>query len=203
VMVTPYGVAERFGRPRHKPPNVESPLLLFPGAPLKRKNLEIVLQAMAEAPEGGVLRRCRLNITGATAAQFPHHRDRIDALGLSRRVEWHGRVPPDDMPEVMAGADLLVYPSFYEGFGFPALEAMLTRTPVVASNSSCLPEVLGDAAALVDPHDVKAFIDAVEAVLTNERLRKDLINKGRARVARYSWTRCAELTVLVYRQVAR
>jgi glycosyltransferase involved in cell wall biosynthesis len=196
-------VAERFGRPRHKPQNLESPLLLFPGAPTKRKNLGLVLTALAEAPEGGALRRARLVITGATAAQFPHHRDRIASLGLASRVEWLGQVPGDDMPELMAGADLLVYPSFYEGFGFPALEAMLTRTPVVASNASCLPEVLGDAAALVDPHDVKAFIDAAEAVLTNERLRKDLVSKGRARVARYSWTRCAELTVLAYRQVAR
>ena len=203
VMVTPYGVAERFARPRHKPPNVESPLLLFPGAPTRRKNLELVLKAMTEAPDGGVLRRVRLEITGATAEQFPHHRDRIDSLGLAGRVKWLGRVPSDDMPELMAGADLLVYPSLYEGFGFPALEAMLTRTPVVASNAACLPEVLGDAAALVDPHDVKAFIDAAQAVLTNDRLRKDLINKGRARVARYSWTRCAELTVLAYRQVAR
>jgi glycosyltransferase involved in cell wall biosynthesis len=100
----------------------------------------------------------------------------------------------------VASADLLVYPSLYEGFGFPALEAMLAGTPVVASNAGCLPEVLGDAALLVDPNDVKAFLSAAETVLTNENVRRDLIGKGRTRVARYSWKRCADLTVDVYRQ---
>jgi alpha-1,3-rhamnosyl/mannosyltransferase len=94
-----------------------------------------------------------------------------------------------------------VYPSFYEGFGFPALEAMLTRTPVVASNAGCLPEVLGDAALLVDPTDTRAFITAVESVLTNPEVRNGLIDRGRTRVKRYSWRRCADETVEVYRSV--
>jgi glycosyltransferase involved in cell wall biosynthesis len=201
VVVTPYGVAERFARPRHQPPTPqESPLLLFPGAPTRRKNLDLVLNALAHAPEGGRLRLARLAISGAEAEEFPEQRYRIESLGLTERVQWRGRVPAEAMPELMASSDLLVYPSFYEGFGFPALEAMLTGTPVVASNASCLPEVLGDAAILVDPHDVKAFAEAAEAVLTNDHLRRDLVHKGRSRVARYTWTRCADLTVGVYRQ---
>lgn len=102
----------------------------------------------------------------------------------------------------MVTADLLVYPSLYEGFGFPALEAMLTRTPVVASNAGSLPEVLGDAALLVDPHDVKAFIEAVNGVLTNTELWRDLVDRGRTRAKQYSWRRCADLTVEIYKQVA-
>jgi glycosyltransferase involved in cell wall biosynthesis len=201
IAVTPYGVSERFARARRPQPTPGAPpLLLFPGAPTKRKNLEVVLATMAEAPERTALRRARLAISGASADQFPEHRARIESTGLSGRVEWRGKVPAEAMPDLVASADLLVYPSLYEGFGFPALEAMLAGTPVVASNAGCLPEVLGDAALLVDPNDVKAFLSAAETVLTNENVRRDLIGKGRTRVARYSWKRCADLTVDVYRQ---
>jgi len=200
VVVTPYGVAERFALPRRQPPVPGAPpLLLFPGAPTRRKNLELVLSGMAEAPEGSALRRARLVITGGAPERFPHHVTRIESLGLADRVEWRGKVPAADMPQLMASADLLVYPSLNEGFGFPALEAMLTRTPVVASNAGCLPEVLGDAALLVDPHNVKAFVEAAGSILTNEEIRKGLVDRGRAQVKKYSWAKCATQTVEVYR----
>ena len=203
VVVTPYGVAERFALPRRQPPVPGAPpLLLFPGAPTRRKNLELVLSGLAEATEGSALRRARLVITGGTRERFPHHVSRIEALGLAGRVEWRGKVPAADMPELMASADLLVYPSFYEGFGFPALEAMLARTPVLASNAACLPEVLGDGAILVNPHDANKFIEAAEGILTNDELRKSLIDRGRARVKKYSWAHCADQTVEIYKQVA-
>jgi glycosyltransferase involved in cell wall biosynthesis len=202
VAVTPYGVAERFAGPRRRPPEPgAAPVLLFPGAPTRRKNLDLVLSAMGAAPEGTALKRARLEITGASADGFPQHRQRIASLGLTNRVTWLGKVPAERMPETVAGADVLVYPSLYEGFGFPALEAMLTRTPVVASNAACLPEVLGDGALLVDPHDVKAFASALEAVLTQPQVREGLIDRGRTQVKKYSWTRCADQTVDVYRAV--
>ena len=200
VVVTPYGVAERFARPHRNPPAPGAPpVLLFAGAPTRRKNLELVLAAMADATEGSELRRARLIITGAKPERFPRHVAQIQSLGLAERIEWRGNVPPEEMPGLMAGADVLVYPSLYEGFGFPALEAMVTRTPVVASNAACLPEVLGDGALLVDPHDLKAFVAAVEAVLTKPEVRAGLVDRGRTRVKRYSWTRCADETVDVYR----
>jgi len=203
VAVTPYGVADRFSREPSAPTTVvDPPLLLFPGAPTRRKNLELVLQAMAEAPESNALRRARLVISGADSGRFPHHRARIKTLGLESRVDWRGKVPAETMPDLIASADLVVYPSLHEGFGFPALEAMAAGTPVVASNAACLPEVLGDGALLVDPTDVKAFIDAVDAVITNKDVRCDLVEKGKARAALYTWRRCADLTVDVYLQVA-
>jgi glycosyltransferase involved in cell wall biosynthesis len=200
VVVTPYGVSERFSgvrRPLTAPRT--PPLLLFPGAPVRRKNLELVLNAMAQAPEASVLRRARLAITGSDANRFPRHRSLIAELGLSARVEWRGNVRAEAMPEELAGADVVVYPSLYEGFGFPALEAMLVGTPVVASNAACLPEVLGDGALLVDPHDAKAFIDAVEAATIVPQVRGALIERGRARAERFTWSRCAEQTMQVYR----
>jgi glycosyltransferase involved in cell wall biosynthesis len=202
IAVTPYGVAERFSKMERRAAMGDPPLLLFPGAPVRRKNLELVLQAMAEAPAESALKRSRLAITGANAEEFPYHRARIEALGLKNRVDWRGKLPAESMPQLIGAADLVVYPSLHEGFGFPALEAMAAGTPVVASNAACLPEVLGDGALLVDPADVKDFIGAVEAVLTHDELRGDLIAKGRARAALYTWKRCAELTVDVYQEAA-
>jgi glycosyltransferase involved in cell wall biosynthesis len=203
VAVTPYGVADRFSRlSAPKTTMSEPPLLLFPGAPTRRKNLELVLRAMAEAPEPSALRRARLVISGGDSDRFPHHRRRIKELGLENRVDWRGRVPDETMPDLIASADLVVYPSLHEGFGFPALEAMAAGTPVVASNATCLPEVLGDGALLVGPTDLKAFIEAVEAVVTNKDVRCDLIEKGKARAALFTWRRCADRTVEVYLEVA-
>lgn len=201
VAVTRYGVAARFAaRPVRNPAVAVPALLLFPGSPTRRKNLELVLQAMVESPPGSALRRARLAISGAEADRFPDHRARIKRLGLESRVDWLGKVPAQSMPDLIGAADLVVYPSLHEGFGFPALEAMAAGTPVVASNATCLPEVLGEGALLVDPNDLKQFIDAAESVLTNRELRCELVAKGRARAAGYTWRRCADLTVEVYRQ---
>jgi len=176
------------------------PRLLFPGAPVARKNLELVLRAMAAAHPGSALASAQLEITGARPEQFPEQEARVAAAGLKERVSWLGQVARDDMPNVMAAADVCVYPSLYEGFGFPPLEAMASGTAVVASNASCLPEILGDAALLVDPTDVTSFSEAVEAVLSKDALRARLVEAGRRRAREFTWERCAERTADVYRE---
>jgi glycosyltransferase involved in cell wall biosynthesis len=176
------------------------PRLLFPGAPITRKNLEVVLQCLAAAPKDSATSRAVLEISGATEDRFPDHARAISSLGLTTRVHWLGQVPRERMPSLVAGAAAVVYPSLYEGFGFPPLEAMAAGTPVVASNSSCLPEILGDAAVLVAPTDVKALTNAVEAVLTDAELRGRLIAKGRDRARVFTWQRCAEQTVALYHE---
>jgi glycosyltransferase involved in cell wall biosynthesis len=201
VAVAHGGVSERFAQAfRSQKPLSDPPQMLFPGGPAKRKNLDLVLQAMAHAPEGSVLRRARLVISGVRGERFPKYQQLINSLGLAERVVWRGPMPAELMPALMAEADVLVYPSWNEGFGFPPLEAMLAGTPVVASNVSSIPEVVGDAGLLVDPNDVPGFIAAVESVLTREELRRELIAKGRARASRFTWKRCAELTVQVYKE---
>jgi glycosyltransferase involved in cell wall biosynthesis len=176
-----------------------APCMLFPGAPVARKNLELVLRAMAVAPLESALGRAHLQISGASAARFPEHVARITELGLSSRVSWLGQASSEEMAAAMAAADVCVYPSLYEGFGFPPLEAMASGTPVVASNVSCLPEILDDAALLIDPSQVTGFSDAVQAVLTDEQLRGRLIAAGRKHAAAFTWERCAQRTVDVYR----
>ena len=103
----------------------------------------------------------------------------------------------------MTGATLLAYPSIYEGFGHPPLEAMQIGIPVVASNAGALSEVLGDAALLPDPADVDSIADALQTVLTDDVMRADLVARGRERVRRYTWDRTANELADLYHKVAK
>jgi len=193
------GVDKIFFEAEPAPSASGAPHLLFPGAPIARKNLELVLRCLAGAPAGFATATAHLDISGATDDAFPALVALIASLGLAERVHWLGQVSRESMPRLMAGASAVVYPSLYEGFGLPPLEAMAAGSPVVASNASCLPEVLGDAALLVDPSDGPAFARAVEEVLTDPRLRASLVAAGRARARQFTWERCAERTVEAYR----
>jgi glycosyltransferase involved in cell wall biosynthesis len=196
------GVDRRFFLPATPPrPLPAKPVLVFPGAPVRRKNLDVVLEAMANAKPASPLARACLRITGAQADRFPEYVARIARLGLVTRVRWMGQVTSGEMPSLIAGADLCVYPSLYEGFGFPPLEAMAAGTPVVASKAACLPEILGDAALLVDPTSVRDFSLAVESVLSDAEVRGRLVDAGRRHVASFTWNRCAQQTAAVYREV--
>jgi glycosyltransferase involved in cell wall biosynthesis len=204
VFTTPYGVEERFfeasRRDRRESPAV--PRIVFSGPPIGRKNLDLVLRAMAAASRGSALSRAQLEITGATSDEYPAYKTQIVQGGLTDRIRWLGRLADEDLPALYAGADLLVYPSFLEGFGFPPLEAMATGTPVVASNASCLPEVLGGAARLVDPGDDSGFAAAIESVLDEPAVRLRLVSAGLAKARTYTWKRCAVMVVAVYKHAA-
>ena len=113
-------------------------------------------------------------------------------------VRYLGYVPEGDLPGLYGGAAALVYPSYYEGFGLPAAQAMAAGVPVIASNRSCLPEVVGDAGLLVDPASVEELSEAMERVLTRPELARELAAAGRARAARFHWARCAEESLRVF-----
>ena len=103
-----------------------------------------------------------------------------------------GYVEADDMPALYNLASVYIYPSVYEGFGLPVLEAMQCGCPVIASNATSIPEVAGDAAMLVEPMDVQAWADGIYQVIMNRRLREEMIKKGFARAKQFSWDKCAE-----------
>jgi glycosyltransferase involved in cell wall biosynthesis len=203
IAVTPYGIDAQFLAPTAPKPRDESrPVVVFAGPPIRRKNLDIVLRALAFSSAGTALRRAHLVITGSSAQDHPAYQRWIATHDLAERVTWLGAMPFQELPVVYAGADALAYPSFIEGFGFPPLEAMAVGTPVVASNASCLPEVLGDGAMLVDPNDEAAFATALESALTDPELRERLVKLGKARARSFTWERCAQMTTDVYRRVA-
>jgi glycosyltransferase involved in cell wall biosynthesis len=128
--------------------------------------------------------------------------DRLIAeLALGGAVVWTGFVGPDDLNALYTGATAFAFPSLAEGFGLPPLEAMACGTPVVASDLSSIPEVVGDAGLLVDPRNPEAFAAALDRVLGDEALRADLRVKGFARVKAFTWERCARETLAVYREL--
>lgn len=199
IIAIPYGLDASFLAYDAEPEKHARATMLFPGAPIGRKNLDVVLKAMAEAVPGSNLAIARLQISGASQPDFPVYARQIRNLGLESRVQWLGTVPFGDLPALYASATVVVYPSLYEGFGFPPLEAMAVGTPVIASNRGSLPEVLGDSALVVDPTDTRALIEALEAVLSKADLRCELAEKGQARARLYTWDKCAARTVDVYR----
>jgi glycosyltransferase involved in cell wall biosynthesis len=121
---------------------------------------------------------------------------------VEKAVRFLGFVPFEALRVFFESAALFVFPSLYEGFGLPPLEAMATGTPVVASNVGSLLEVLGDAALLANPENVFEIARAIQDALLDEDLRADLIAKGKAQAARYSWDRTARDVLEVYREVS-
>jgi glycosyltransferase involved in cell wall biosynthesis len=126
----------------------------------------------------------------------------VGKLHLKERVHFVGKVTPEDLLGLYNAARMLVHPAFYEGFGLPPLEAMACGTPVVVSNTSSLPEVVGDAALQVDPSDVEGLTVAMWRVLCDATLRKKMIDKGLKRARQFSWRKAAEETLEVYRRLA-
>jgi glycosyltransferase involved in cell wall biosynthesis len=121
----------------------------------------------------------------------------VERLGLETEVVFPGYVPQDDLPSLLSGARLFIFPSLYEGFGLPVLEAMACGTAVLCSNVSSLPEVAGNAAFLVDPLNVESMAEAMNRLLQDEGLRAQLVERGFRQVHRFSWEQCARETLAV------
>ena len=115
-------------------------------------------------------------------------------------LKYLGFVPEDELAALYAGATLFLYPSIYEGFGLPPVEAMASGVPVIVANSSCLPEICGDAALYIDPDDIDGFSSAIAGALMDAEWRADARQRGLKRAARYQWQECVKRTVQIYRQ---
>jgi glycosyltransferase involved in cell wall biosynthesis len=178
---------------------LEGPFLLSVGSLEPGKNRERLLQAFARLRDRGL--KHSLVVAGQRAWRYEGEAPLARRLGLAESVRFLGHVPQADLPALYSAADLFVFPSLYEGFGLPALEALACGTPVVASNVSALPEVVGDAALQVSPLDVEALADAMDRLLRDDRLRADLRERGLQRAAQFSWEKAARQTAEVYRRV--
>ena len=155
------------------------------------------LEVSSPGPYGSA---AALVIAGHWDERYPEARERAAALGLGGSVRFLGAVAEEHLPALYAGAELFVFPSLYEGFGLPVLEALACGVPVVCSNSSSLPEVAGDAALLVDPLDVPAMAEALGRVLGDLSLQQELCARSLARARIFSWERTARETLAVYRR---
>jgi glycosyltransferase involved in cell wall biosynthesis len=175
--------------------------LLYVGAESPRKNLPRLLQALAMLKERVPDVRLVKVGTPEYRPQFQKLKQLIRDLALEESVQFIDHPPEEDLVVFYNMADIFVFPSLYEGFGLPPLEAMACGTPVVCSNAASLPEVVGDAAITVDPYDVEALAQAMHRVLSNEDLRQDLSQRGLARAAGFTWERTARETVAVYKKV--
>jgi glycosyltransferase involved in cell wall biosynthesis len=135
------------------------------------------------------------------APYYPDYQDYIASMGLEPYVRWIGFVDEEDKAVVYRNASCFTFPSRYEGFGLPVLEAMACGVPVVASNSSSLPEIIGDAGFALDPDDARQIAGSIIATLVQEELAVEMRQKGLTQAARFSWEKTAAETVLVYDQV--
>lgn len=175
--------------------------LLCLGTLEPRKNLPRVIEAFGEVAPS--VPDAHLVIAGRKGWGDPGIKATIRRLGIQSRIHITGRIDDSDLPILYSSARALVYPALYEGFGLPPLEAMQCGTPVITSNVSSLPEVAGDAAILVDPKSTDAIAAAMRCVLDNESVRLEMRERGFKQAARFSWRRCAELTMEVYESVTR
>lgn len=181
-------------RRRH---GLEAEYVLSVGSISPRKNVRRLLQAwecLEQSPIGA-----DLVIVGGSAANFAAH----PLATHSRSVHFLGHIPDEDLPALYSGAVAFVYPSLFEGFGLPPLEAMACGTPVVTSNAASLPEVVGDAAVLIDPHDVCSLTEGIRRLVKDRALQETLRGKGLERAKQFTWGRTAELTWDVLQQAAR
>ena len=170
--------------------------VLHVGTLQPRKNIPVLIEAMSRLEDIEV----KLVLVGGKGWLYDDIFRQVQALGLADRVIFTGYVPDDDLPLWYNAAELLVFPSVYEGFGLPVVEAMACGTPVIAANSSSIPEAVGEAGLLFAPNDVETLVNQMTAVLTNTDLRDALRQQGLDHAQTFSWERAGRETAVVYQR---
>jgi len=201
-------IDERFGEPP-APEEIErvrdryqlnAPYVLYAGNIKPHKNLERLIEAFHMVRRGD-LEHVKMLIIGDEISKYATLRRAVHKYKLHKHVRFFGFVPDKTLAVLYRLARAFVFPSLYEGFGLPPLEAMASGTPVITSNLSSLPEVVGDAALLIDPYDADAIADAMRRVLLDSDLRDDLRQRGLRRVAEFSWDRSVRRVREIYGEV--
>jgi len=175
----------------------EQPYVLYLGTIEPRKNVDTLLDAWA-----GFLLRGDFDLVIAGASGWAGEKTLARLASRPAGVRYLGYVPEDELPGLVAGASAFIYPSLYEGFGFPVAQAMAAGVPVITSNTSCLPEVAGEGALLVDPRSVEEIRGAMQKLLTSPGLQQELAAAGLARAKReYRWEICARKSLEFFSRV--
>jgi glycosyltransferase involved in cell wall biosynthesis len=177
--------------------NLPDKFILYVGTYLPHKNIDTLLRAYNRLRSHNRISHA-LVLAGKKGRNFSLINSLINELGLNNDVRTIGYVPPEDLPYIYNLSSAFVFPSFYEGFGLPLLEAMACGIPVVASRASCLPEIGGDAAIYFSPKDSLELAEVLKKVIEDKAIRHNAITKGLRRIDNFSWRRMAEKTLEVY-----
>lgn len=181
--------------------NLDQPFLFHVGSPFPHKNIDRLVTAFE------VLKQkypdLKLVLAGKREYYFAELEEHIATSKFKADIIVPGFVTDAELKWLYQNAEMYVLPSLSEGFGLPGLEAMAHSCPLASSNATCLPEVYGDAAVYFNPRDINEMTDAIEKVLSNSQLRKELVKKGRAQLKKYSWEKMAKETLTVYDKVLR
>jgi len=180
---------------------VRGRFLLFAGNIKPHKNLERLIAAFGLLKRKPELEDLKLFIIGEDVTRYGSLRRTVESVGVRQDVRFFGFVPDRTLAGLYRLASVFTFPSLYEGFGMPTLEAMACGTPVVTSRISSLPEVVGDAAVLVDPYSVEDIARGIESVLADEELAAGLVSRGHTRVQSFSWERSVRQIHSGYRRI--
>ena len=170
---------------------ISAPYILYIGRLEKKKNTPALIEAFAMMRERNKNIKHKLVLVGDASFGYDEVNYMIEEFLLDNEVVMPGWIEEIDMPYIYSAANVFVFPSLYEGFGIPLLQAMACEVPIVASLSASIPEVTEDAALLFEPLDIKAMSEAMGKIITDSKLREKLISRGRERVKDFSWEKCA------------
>ena len=179
---------------------IDYPYIFYLGTLEPRKNVERLIEAFIQLKKRNQINE-KLVISGIKGWGHQSIFDKVASSGIEKEIIFTGFVPNEFLPFLYNGASAFVYPSLYEGFGLPVLEAMACGVPVVTSNVSSLPEVAGDAAILLNPYSVDELADGIWRILSDEDLRNSCITKGIERAKSFTWERCAMETLKAFNEV--
>jgi glycosyltransferase involved in cell wall biosynthesis len=179
----------------------DDPIILYVGSEEPRQNVDKLIKAFAKLknkiPNAKIIKIGDSNLLGTREKLFKL----INKLNLQKDIIFAGSVPEKELPQWYNAADLLVYPCDYAGFGLPPLEAMACGTPVITSNTTSLPEVVGDAGIMIDPADINKLSQEIYGVLTDKDLQKDMSKKGLKRARMFNWDKSAYKTLEIYEKM--
>lgn len=176
--------------------------ILYVGGFSPRKNILGLIEAFSLI-NPSKRKRTKLVITGTKGISYDVYKSRAEVLNVSKDVIFTGFIPLEDLPLFYNGASVLVYPSFYEGFGLPPLEAMACGTPVISSNVTSLPEVCLDSALLIDPYNVYDLSESMERIINDEKLSREMTKRGIQRSLNFSWNKTSKNTLNAYMDILK
>ena len=179
---------------------IKEDFVLYVGGFSPRKNIIGLIEAYSKLPSK-LKESFKLVIIGRKGPSYTKYKNRADDLNISNNVIFTDFIPIEDMPLFYNAAEVLVYPSFYEGFGLPPIEAMACGTPVIASNVTSLPEVCHESALFIDPNDIDSLSYDIERVLSNSLLRLTMVKKSLTRSKNFSWNKTALDTIAAYEAI--